>query len=680
MDHRSRRHGVGIRPDKDREVRRSQPGRNHGSLAATTASISKCDHQIRWPARITSTPENTQIGSSRSLVGAQDRRPVVQLVFNNGQRNRLQRFRLEGPKAVCQAHNISRRERVVDRDAVKRHVDQTVQRYGVPQPLAYCSLEGSLDEVLLAVDTRQISPRVKLPAAVFVILKIARSNVAERLPTVQGDAAGLLDLKPRPFVSHRSVERNRNTVDHIDEVLELREVDLHIVIDLYPEVRRNRADQQLRATDTQRRIDLVPPARRTDRQPQITWKGQQTRLCLVRLDAQQHDRVGAHAAVTTLANGIIVLQPLHAVHTDEQDVLWRLFAFHRRLSGCENLPERDVLDLLDLLVEIDDTASGDETTKRKEQTKHEYEPLRPCSAQLHADRQGDHRGPDYLYRVLGVTLPGVTWWIDGQIVPAERALVAADDHGLVVGDGVFETMEVRNGEPFALRRHLERLVASARGLGLSLPLQEAELRSALAETIAASGHTEGRLRLTVTGGRGSLGSARAGTRGTIVIALQPSAVRRDTAVVRVMNWPRNERSPLAGLKTTSYAENVLSLATAAAAGADEAIFANTVGDLCEGTGSNIFVVIGGMVFTPATSSGCLAGVTRALVLETTSATEADISMASFYRATEAFLTSTTRHVQPIEMIDGHTLRSVNGPVTRAAAAAFATLRASTSDP
>ncbi|MBC7291419.1 MAG: aminotransferase class IV, partial [Actinotalea sp.] len=94
----------------------------------------------------------------------------------------------------------------------------------------------------------------------------------------------------------------------------------------------------------------------------------------------------------------------------------------------------------------------------------------------------------------------------------------------------------------------------------------------------------------------------------------PGGVPTPARVVRVP-WVRNERSPVAGLKTTSYAENVVALARAAAQGADEALLANTVGDLCEGTGSNVFVQVGEELLTPALSTGCLAGITRALVLE-----------------------------------------------------------------
>ena len=134
------------------------------------------------------------------------------------------------------------------------------------------------------------------------------------------------------------------------------------------------------------------------------------------------------------------------------------------------------------------------------------------------------------------------------------------------------------------------------------------------------------------------------------------------------------------MKTTSYAENVIALERAHRLGAHEAVFANTRAELCEGTGSNVFVVLDGVVVTPPLRSGCLAGVTRELVLEVSDAVEADVPIELFRAASEAFLTSTTRHVQPILAIDGRVLAGANGPSTQACATAFAELRAAGNEP
>ena len=274
----------------------------------------------------------------------------------------------------------------------------------------------------------------------------------------------------------------------------------------------------------------------------------------------------------------------------------------------------------------------------------------------------------------------VTIWLNGELIAGDRPAISAADHGLLVGDGVFETAKVVDGRAFALRRHLERLRRSAQGLGLDLPRSDEELTAGVAAVIEANQPGVGRLRITVTGGPGPLGSARGTDGPTVVLATGPTGTWPPAADVVVVPWPRNERSPVAGLKTTSYAENVVALAHAQEQGAGEALFANLAGNLCEGTGSNVFVGLDGRLVTPPLSSGCLAGITRDLVLETTDAVEADVSMDDFARADEAFLTSSTRDVQPVASVDGCRLATCPGPLTQAAMDAFADLVARTSDP
>lgn len=270
-------------------------------------------------------------------------------------------------------------------------------------------------------------------------------------------------------------------------------------------------------------------------------------------------------------------------------------------------------------------------------------------------------------------------WVDGSLVEPEDATVSCFDHGMTVGDGVFETMRIYRGTPFARRRHLDRLGRSAKGLGLELP-ERSVLEGAVAEVVAAAGLAEARLRLTVTGGPAPLGSGRGTAGPTMVVAVAPLEPVPANSEVAVVPWRRNERSAVAGLKTTSYAENVVALTAALRMGAGEAIFANTRGELCEGTGSNVVIGVGGRLLTPPLSSGCLDGVTRALVLECCEVAEFDLALSALAGADEAFLTSTTREVQPISVVDGRTLPAAPGPLTASAMAAFAELVASDLDP
>lgn len=270
-------------------------------------------------------------------------------------------------------------------------------------------------------------------------------------------------------------------------------------------------------------------------------------------------------------------------------------------------------------------------------------------------------------------------WVDGALVAAEEARVSVFDHGLTVGDGVFETLKATDGVPFAARRHLERLRRSATALGLSPTVPDEVLRHAMADVLAAHPRSLARVRITVTGGLGPLGSDRGSSGPTTIVAAAEMAAPPATTAVCTVGWPRNERGALAGVKSTSYAENVIALAQAKERGGSEALLPTTTGLLSEGTGSNVFVVLDGQLVTPSLASGCLAGVTRDLVIELTGALEADVAMEDLHRADELFLTSTGRDVQGVRQVDDRHL-DAPGPITRAAADAFAALAATDLDP
>ncbi|WP_460063575.1 aminotransferase class IV [Streptomyces sp. YKOK-I1] len=260
-------------------------------------------------------------------------------------------------------------------------------------------------------------------------------------------------------------------------------------------------------------------------------------------------------------------------------------------------------------------------------------------------------------------------WLDGALQDSAAARVSVFDHGLTVGDGIFETVKATDGRPFALTRHLDRLTRSARGLGLPDPDHD-EIRAACAAVLEANPMPLGRLRLTYTAGHGPLGSDRGDQGPTLLVALVETTRRPDSTAVITVPWTRNERGALTGLKTTSYAENVVALARAHEAGASEALFANTVGQLCEGTGSNVFVVLDGEIHTPPLASGCLAGITRRLTVEWTGAKETDLPLDVLERADEVFLTSTTRDVQAVHRVDTRELPGAPGPVTAKAMRIF----------
>ena len=281
------------------------------------------------------------------------------------------------------------------------------------------------------------------------------------------------------------------------------------------------------------------------------------------------------------------------------------------------------------------------------------------------------------------------FWVNDALVEAENASVSGLDHGFTVADGVFETLVVRNGEPFALTRHLRRLAASAAGMGLPAPDDELARRAAL--SVCAENANEigpsGRLRITYTSGPAPLGSERGHDGTSLVVAASSTGAWPASATVAVVPWPRNELSPLVGLKTTSYADNVVALAAAKEMGGSEALMPNTVGELCEGTGSNVFVVVDGRLLTPPLSSGCLAGITRELLIEwcdgALDVAEESLPLDVLHTCDEVLITSSTRDVQPVSLIVGGGFErkfEAPGPVTARAAAIFAERAAESFDP
>lgn len=259
-------------------------------------------------------------------------------------------------------------------------------------------------------------------------------------------------------------------------------------------------------------------------------------------------------------------------------------------------------------------------------------------------------------------------WIDDRLVDAAAAHVRFDDHGVTVGDGVFETIKLTGGHAFELTRHLERMARSAGAM--SIPMPSIDVVRTAVEAVVAANAEDGFLRVTLTAGPGPLGSNREEMEPTLIVAVRPGEVRVDPTDVIVVPWTRNEHGALAGVKSTSYGENVVALARATDAGASEALFANTAGNLCEGTGSNVFVVLDDRLVTPPLSSGCLAGVTRALLLEAGVGIEADVPMAALDDVSEMFLVSTGREVQPVHRVDGRALPACPGPHTAAARATW----------
>lgn len=264
----------------------------------------------------------------------------------------------------------------------------------------------------------------------------------------------------------------------------------------------------------------------------------------------------------------------------------------------------------------------------------------------------------------------MTLWLDGALRP-DGAAIPVSDRGLLLGEGLFETLAAWDGRILELEAHLERLARSARVLGLPLAWSTEALAAAMASLLAADGLTAGRvvLRLSLTGGdgpRGLLPAPRPSPR--LLISARPyDGPPVGPATVVLAPFALSASSPLRGHKTLSALEQVWARRHAAALGADEALMVNTAGHLVEASAANLFLVAGGRLLTPPLFDGALPGVTRARVLalaaEAGIAADMDSSLAreSLAEAQEAFLTNSLIGIRPVASADGQGL--LVGPET-----------------
>lgn len=252
-------------------------------------------------------------------------------------------------------------------------------------------------------------------------------------------------------------------------------------------------------------------------------------------------------------------------------------------------------------------------------------------------------------------------WLDPSDFPASPL-----DRGGILGLGLFETILALNGRPIFADRHLARLRKGCERLGWQVPLGDFD---EVASQLLAANHlatSRARLRVTVTAGSGPLDDLKPGADQRVWIAALPAAEPPDHISVLLSPWPRNEHSPLAGLKCASYAENLIALDHARRQGFQETVFLNTQGHVCEAATGNLFLVKNGTLHTPSLNSGCLPGVTREVVLELAkdhgiSCVEREVVLGDLHGADEIFLTSATRGPVGVSRIGAQAFPA--GPLT-----------------
>lgn len=271
--------------------------------------------------------------------------------------------------------------------------------------------------------------------------------------------------------------------------------------------------------------------------------------------------------------------------------------------------------------------------------------------------------------------------IDGVHFPPGEAKVSVFDRGFLYGDSIFETVRTYGGEPFALAEHMARLERSAARVAIDMPIPAADFGMEIRLAIRAARNPESFARAMLTRGSGPIGLdpalAGAPLRVVIVAPLTPlptSSYRDGVAVVTVRTHRAGDAA--AGAKVGNYLGSLLALKEARAQGAHEALIVDPKGQIVEGTTSNVFIVRDGEVVTPPEEAGCLAGITRAHILEIAAEMGqplrlAPLTPADLASADEVFLSSSIREILPVVRVDDHPVGGGRpGPVTRAIHARF----------
>lgn len=261
----------------------------------------------------------------------------------------------------------------------------------------------------------------------------------------------------------------------------------------------------------------------------------------------------------------------------------------------------------------------------------------------------------------------MTLWCNGQWMDAADFQASPFDRAALLGLGLFETILARDGKPVFLDRHMDRLQRSA--ARLAWPVVFSNAGEIVCELLRRNELLDGRarIRLALTGGSGPVRDLTPGGDRMLWIAAFPAEEMSTTGAVNISPWPRNELSPLAGLKCASYAENVVALDHARKLGFSETLFFNTTDHLCEGAACNVFLVCGKTLLTPSLASGCLPGVTRAVLIELArqhgmDCEERDLTRIDLATADEVFLSSSIRGVVAVSRLGECELG--HGPMTR----------------
>ena len=264
-----------------------------------------------------------------------------------------------------------------------------------------------------------------------------------------------------------------------------------------------------------------------------------------------------------------------------------------------------------------------------------------------------------------------------RILPIEQVRLSPGQAGLLSGWGLFTTLRIFDGEAFAFERHWRRLEKDAARTRLPFHFEAARVRMHLRELLRANQAHEGTARIYILYNKvGFWQSDEPFPEVDLLIYTAGLPAYREPARLCVRPHGRHAASPLAGVKVTSWLNNVWNLAEAQHRGFDETVLLNERGEVAECTAANIFCARGGKVLTPPLNSGCLEGVTRAVLLEIGADAGAPILEQTLhpedlYAAEEVFISSTNRSLLAVGEIEGHKIAAAPGPIVQALEKAFA---------
>jgi branched-chain amino acid aminotransferase len=256
-----------------------------------------------------------------------------------------------------------------------------------------------------------------------------------------------------------------------------------------------------------------------------------------------------------------------------------------------------------------------------------------------------------------------------SLLPIEKVRLSPGQAGLICGWGLFTTLRIFHGEAFAYERHWRRLEKDAAIIHLPMPYSSAKVRLNLHEVIRANEVSEGAARIYLVYNQvGFWQSDEKQPDVDLIIYTAPLPQYREPVRLALREQGRHAASPLAGVKTTSWLQNVWAVSEAQKEGFDEVVLLNERGEVAECTAANIFCVKGGRVATPPATAGCLQGITRSVLLEIGASVGAPVEERTLrpedlYGADEVFISSTNRSMLGVSEIAGHKIAAAPGPVT-----------------